>query len=126
MIIQKQPENELRPDQVRAMAHGLYHLAKVDGITVQERELIRTFLREGKVEMDLDALGKVPFSLEELLYSLDTIFLRKTFLKVCVLLAKADGKVTDEEVSELRRMSQAMGVEESFDAVVADLTSKRL
>ena len=72
------------------------------------------------------SLAKIPFSLDELLYSLDTVFLRKTFLKVCVLMARADGTVTDLELAELRRISQAMGIDQSMDEVIADLEGKSL
>jgi len=126
MIIQRGSENELRPDQVRAMAHGLQYLANIDGATEKEEELIRSFLEEGRVEIDLDTLAKIPFSLEELLFGLDTLFLRKTFLKVCVLLAKADGAVSDPEAAELRRLSQAMGLDEPLDSLLADLEGKSI
>jgi len=126
MIIQTGSENELRPDQVRAMAHGLQYLANIDGATEKEEELIRSFLEEGRVEIDLDTLAKIPFSLEELLFGLDTLFLRKTFLKVCVLLAKADGAVSDPEAAELRRLSQAMGLDEPLDSLLADLEGKSI
>ena len=126
MYIQRQAENEIRPDQVRAMARGLYHFAAVDGIAEEEKELLREFLREGKVDVDLDSLAKLPFSLDELLYSLDTRFLRKTFLKVCILMAKADGKVSPEEMAELRRIAQAMGIDEPVDELEAELEGKSI
>ena len=126
MIIQRQSEGEVRADQVRAMAHGLYHFAAIDGVTEREEALIKDFLKDGDVELDVASLGKIPFSLDELLYSLDTVFLRKTFLKVCVLMARADGTVTDLELAELRRISQAMGIDQSMDDLVADLEGKSL
>lgn len=126
MIISRQAEEALRPDQVRAMAHGLYALAAIDGVTETERELLRDFLKEGGVELDLESLSNIPFSLEELLYSLDTVFLRRAFLRVCILMARADGVVTDAEMSELRRIAQAMGVDEPLDSLIADLEGKSL
>ncbi|MEJ2717208.1 MAG: TerB family tellurite resistance protein [Deltaproteobacteria bacterium] len=126
MIIQRGTEEEIRPDQVRAMAHGVYYLAGIDGITEKERELIASFLKEGGVDLDPDSLAKIPFSLEELLYSLDTVFLRKTFLKVCVLMAQADGTVSDAEMAELRRVAQALGVDEPLDALIAELEGTTL
>jgi DnaJ-domain-containing protein 1 len=126
MIIQRRSEGDIRPDQVRAMAHGLHHLAAVDGIAERERELIREFLKDGGVDLDVESLAKIPFSLDELLYSLDTVFLRKTFLKVCVLMARADGTVTDEELAELRRISQAMGIHEPLDDLVSELEGKSI
>ena len=126
MIIRREAEKELRPDQVRAMAHGLYHLAQVDGITEHEEDVIRTFLKDGNVQMDLEALGKIPFSLEELLFSLDTLFLRKAFLKACILLARSDGEVTQEELSELRRLAQALGIDDPFESLIEDIEGKSL
>lgn len=126
MIIQRSTEEAIRPDQVRAMAHGLHYFSGIDGITEKEQELISSFLKEGGVDLDLDSLGKIPFSLEELLYSLDTVFLRKTFLKVCVLMAQADGTVSDAEMAELRRVAQALGVDEPLESLVAELEDTTL
>jgi len=126
MIIQRQAGKELRPDQVRAMAHGLYAFAQIDGLTETEKDLIQSFMRDGDVDLDFDKLATIPFSLDSLLYSLDTIFLRKTFLRICVLLAKADGAMSPEETEELRRISQAMGIGEPLEDLTADLTEKSL
>jgi len=126
MIIQRGAEPEIRPDQVRAMARGLYHLANIDGITERERDQIKAFLSEGKLDLDLDALAKIPFSIEELLFSLDTVFLRKTFLKVCILIAQADGTISAEETALLRRMAQVMGINEPLDFVMAELEGRTL
>ncbi len=126
MIIRRQGEAEIRPDQVRAMAHGLFALAEIDGVTEGEKDLIRSFLRDGQVDIELEALAKIPFSLDELVYSLDTIFLRKTFLKVCILVAKADGAISDAEMNQLRRIAQAMGITEPLESLAADLEGKSL
>ena len=126
MIVNRQAEETLRPDQVRAMAHGLYALAAIDGVTEKEKELLQSFLKEGGVELDLESLSKIPFSLEELLYSLDTVFLRRTFLRVCILMARADGVVTQGEMSELRRVAQVMGVDEPLDSLIEDLEGQSL
>ncbi len=126
MFIQRQPEETLRPDQVRTMATGLYHLANIDGISDEEKRLIQDFLKDGNVDLDVENLASLPFSLDEILYSLDTIFLRKTFVRACVLLAKVDGRVSAEEMAELRRIAQAVGIDEPFDSLVADLDNKRL
>jgi len=126
MIIQRGSEPEIRPDQVRAMARGLYHLANIDGITDREKDQIKAFLAEGKLGLDLDALAKIPFSIEELLFSLETVFLRKTFLKVCILLARADGAISAEETDLLRRLAQTMGINEPLDSVMAELEGRIL
>lgn len=126
MIIQRESETEIRPDQVRAMARGLYHLADIDGITDKEKDQIRAFLAKGKLDLDLDTLAKIPPSIEELLFSLDTVFLRKTFLKVCILIAQADGAISEQERAMLRRMAQAMGIDEPLDAFMAELEGRAL
>jgi uncharacterized membrane protein YebE (DUF533 family) len=108
------------------MATGLYHLANIDGISDEEKRLIQDFLKDGNVDLDVENLASLPFSLDEILYSLDTIFLRKTFVRACVLLAKVDGRVSAEEMAELRRIAQAVGIDEPFDSLVADLDNKRL
>lgn len=126
MYVQRKTEHEIRPDQVRAMAHGLYHLADIDGIKESEKELIREFLRDGKVDLDPEGLQKIPFSLEALTYSLDTVFLRKAFLKACILLCRADGVCSDLELAELRRIAQMMFVDEPLDSLMAQLEGKSL
>lgn len=126
MIIRRNTEGELRPDQVRAMAHGLYYLAGIDGVTDRERELIETFLKEGNAELELEKLSQIPFSQEELTYSLDTMFLRKAFLRVCVLVARADGEISPDELAELRRLAQGLGITEPIEDLTADLSGRAL
>ncbi len=126
MIIQRDESSELRPDQVRAMAQGLYWLALIEGVTEREKALLQDFLREGGVDIDLETLAGIPFSLEGLLVSLDTLFLRKTFLRTCILMAKADGTVSSQEMGELRRLAQAMGIDEPLDALMADVEQKSI
>jgi tellurite resistance protein len=125
-FIQRESAGELRPDQVRAMAHGLYHLAEIDGITEKEKDLIQAFLKEGNVDLEVEKLAKIPFSVEELKCGLDTMFLRKAFLRVSVLLAQADGEVSREELGELRRLAQALDVPEPLESLTADLKGKTL
>jgi hypothetical protein len=108
------------------MAHGLYYLAALDGVTEKEEALLTSFLKEGNVELDLQSLEKIPFSLEELTYSLDTIFLRRTFLRVAILMAQADGVVSEDETALLRRMAQALEISDPLDEVMADLQGKSL
>ncbi|MDQ7785092.1 MAG: hypothetical protein RDU20_19560 [Desulfomonilaceae bacterium] len=126
MQMQREGTSELRPDQVRAMAHGLYYLAGIDGITQREKDLIKSFLADGNVDLELDKLAELPFSLEELLFSLDTMFLRKTFIKVSVLLAKVDGHISAEELAELRRLAQALEIDEPLESLELDLEGKTL
>lgn len=126
MHMQREGTSELRPDQVRAMAHGLYYLAGIDGITQREKDLIKSFLADGNVDLELDKLAELPFSLEELLFSLDTMFLRKTFIKVSVLLAKVDGHISAEELAELRRLAQALEIDEPLESLELDLAGKTL
>jgi hypothetical protein len=126
MIIQREQSSELRPDQVRAMAQGLYWLAQIEGVSEHERTLLQDFLREGGLDLDLETLAAVPFSLEGLMVSLDTLFLRKAFLRTCILMAKADGSVSQQEMAELRRLSQTMGINESLDSLMADVEDKSI
>jgi hypothetical protein len=126
MIIQREQSGELRPDQVRAMAQGLYWLALIEGVTEREKALLQDFLREGGLQLDLETLAGIPFSPEGLLASLDTLFLRKTFLRTCILMAKADGAVSSQEMTELRRLAQAMGIDEPLDALIAEVEQKSI
>jgi tellurite resistance protein len=71
-------------------------------------------------------LADIPFSIEELSHSLDSAFLRKSFLRIAILVARADGKISDEEMAVLRRMAQALGINESLESLAADLEGKQL
>ena len=126
MFVRREAENEIRPDQVKAMAHGFYYLAEIDGITQAERDVLDEFLTDGNVGIDLAGLAEIPFSIEELVHSLDTVFLRKTFLRIAILLARADGKISDKEMAVLRRLAQALGIDESLESLAGDLEGKRL
>ncbi len=126
MIIHMEESSGLRPDQVRAIAQGLYWLAQIDGINEREETLLKDFLKEGGLDLQLDKLASVPFSLEGLKASLDTLFLRKTFLRTCILVAQADGSISSEEMTELRRLSQALEIDESLDTLIADVENKAI
>ncbi|MEW6114718.1 MAG: TerB family tellurite resistance protein [Thermodesulfobacteriota bacterium] len=126
MFIQRQAEEALRPDQVKAMAHGLYHLAEIDGITPSEKELLESFLKEGNADLSVDALAKIPFSLDELLYSLEATYLRKSFMRIAFLVAQADGAISTAEMAELRRIAQALGITEPLEDIAADLEGTQL
>jgi hypothetical protein len=124
MIIQQESEDALRPDQVRAMARGFYHLASVDSISEQEKELISDFLKHGKLELDLEAVSKIPFSVEGLAYALDTMFLRKLFLKACIILVRSDEKISPEEKAELERLAKGLGFDDTIDSLLSEVEGK--
>jgi hypothetical protein len=42
------------------------------------------------------------------------------------LMAKADGTVSSQEMGELRRLAQAMGIDEPLDALMADVEQKSI
>jgi hypothetical protein len=48
MFIRREAETAIRPDQVRAMAHGLYYLAEIDGVTTSEKEILESSQRGGR------------------------------------------------------------------------------
>jgi len=126
MFIQRHSEEKIRPDQVRAMARGLYYLAERDGITESEKKLLTDFLKEGDVDLDLESLSRAPFAIEELQHGLDSVFLRKTFLRVAVLMARSDGVISAEETAVLRRLAQALGIAEPLESLMDDLEGKTL
>ena len=126
MFIQRQSEEEIRPDQVRAMARGLYYLAERDGIKESEKRLLTDFLQEGGIDLDLESLSRAPFSIEELQHSLDTVFLRKAFLRISILMARSDGTISEEEMGTLRRLAQALAIVEPLESLMEDLEGRTL
>ena len=74
----------------------------------------------------MDALAKIPFSLDELLYSLEATYLRKTFMRIAFLVAQADGAISTAEMAELRRIAQTLGITEPLEDIAADLEGTQL
>ena len=108
----------MTPDQVDVFARGLYHVAQVDGIDDSELKMIHEFLEEtGQTGMakELETSG---FRVNELAI-LETSFLKRVFLKACLVLIRSDGKITDEEKTIVAMIAEYLDLEDDFDEMLA-------
>ena len=106
-------------DQVDVFARGLYHVAAVDGVDDSEVKLIHDFLKEAEYpELEQD-LAQTSFHVAELA-ALESNFLKRVFLKACLVLVRADGVITDEEKDIVRQISAYLGLDEDFEQIDAE------
>jgi tellurite resistance protein len=107
------PEIEVSHAAAEAMARGLYAVAKVDGLHEREEALVASFWAEvgggagALAELQRGAAITAP----ELSVALHAPELRQMFLKTSMLLAWADGKVTDEERKIIGDFAKALGID---------------
>ena len=116
----------MQRDQIDIFARGLYHLASVDGIDASEIEVIKDFLAEVGAPEVMEGLSDRAFDLNEAYDLLETVFLRRVFIKAAIVLVRADGKLSDQERAAITEVADAFGqlpmlgeLEES----VSDVTS---
>ncbi|MEO6953947.1 MAG: hypothetical protein ABI321_19250 [Polyangia bacterium] len=93
------PEIALSQPAAEAIARGLYAVAKVDGLHEREEALVASFWSDvGGGAAALAALERgAAISVAELGAALPEKEQRQLFVKTSLLLAWADGKITDEE-----------------------------
>src|SRR5262249_23054212 len=106
-------EIELSKTTSEAIARALYVIAKADGIHEREAGLIASFWIDtghGAAALsDLERMSAItPAELAAALISDEE---RQLFLKTAILLAWADGKVTDAERKALDGFAAALGVD---------------
>lgn len=109
----------LTPAQVEAFAAGLLHLARVNGVTPRERELIDDFLLEAGCPDLIGRLDSLPFDPVETYRALETSWLRDVFLEAALLIIRADHQVTPEEREALTWLAGAFGVHGGYAGVAA-------
>ena len=107
---------ELSGKAAEAIARALFAVARVDGVHEREAGLIAAFWMDAGAGhgllSDLER-EETPITPEELASALPTRDLRLLFAKTSILLAYADGKVTDEERKILGEFSAALGLDQA-------------
>ena len=105
-------EVQLDEAQAEAMARGLFAVAKCDGVHVREAALVASFYNEtGAAAHSLAELERrSDIEPEELAAALPTGEHRRLFVKTALLLAWADGRVSEAERRTLRRFSEALAL----------------
>jgi hypothetical protein len=116
----------LTPDQIAVFASGLYHVAMVGGVHETEVSLIREFLNDaGAPELEA-SITRTPFDIERAVVALDTSFLRRLFLKACILMVFADHEVTEDEREVLTFFARAFGLTEDLQSLEDEVRGERL
>jgi hypothetical protein len=114
----------MTPEQVDIFARGLFHVASVDGIAPSETKLIQSFLKEaGHPDKGKD-LERSTFHVAELA-GLETTFLKRVFLKACLVLIRGDGKITDAEKDIVHRISTYLELDDDFEALDAEAAKEK-
>jgi tellurite resistance protein len=106
------PEVALDTAQAEAIARGLFAVANSDGLHEREAALVASFWADvGGSPAALAELGRrAAVTGEELAAALPTEPMRLLFLKTSLLLAWADGKVTNEERTVVDAFAKALGL----------------
>ncbi len=113
-------------EQLDIFARGLYHLATVDGVAEEEREVIREFLDDMGEPGLMDSLDKVAFDPRMLALALDTTDLRRLFLKTGLLLIHADGVFSSEERAAIDLIAATIGMTEALPDLEAEMKDVKL
>jgi tellurite resistance protein len=112
-------------DQIDVFARGLYHVANVDGIDPKELALINEFLEEVGATDLVKTLPQSTFHVAELA-ALETKFLKRVFLKTCLVLARRDGVVSDAERMIVAQIAAYLGMMQDVPALEAEAAKASL
>jgi len=106
------PEIEVTQPAAEAMARGLYAVAHVDGLHEREESMVASFWAEvGGGAGALSELSRgTTITAAELKAALSSPELGKMFVKTAILLAWADGKVSDGERKIIGEFATALGI----------------
>lgn len=113
------PETPLDTFQAEAIARGLFAVAQADGMHEREAALVAAFWADtgGNAQSLSELQRRDAITSEELAAALSTPDLRRLFLKTAVLLALADGKVTDREHALLQGYAEHLGLKDEMAGI---------
>lgn len=107
------PEVALPQSAAEAIARGLYAVAKVDGLHEREEALVASFWSDvGGGASALASLQRgAAITAAELGAALPEHEQRQLFVKTALLLAWADGKITDDEKKIIADFATSFGID---------------
>lgn len=110
------PEIQLEPHHAEAIARGLFAIAHADGMHEREAALIASFWADsGGSFSALSQLERsAPIGADDLKAVLNTKPLRQLFLKTALLMAFADGKVSNEEKTLVHSYAESLELSEDL------------
>lgn len=107
---------EVSKEEAAVIARGLYALSRVDGHEEREGILIRSLWMDAvgeEKEGDISAIEKMSdISAADLATSLRSPELRRVFMKTALLLAWADGSVSEPERKWIEDTAKVLGIAE--------------
>ena len=116
-------EITIEKHHAEAIARGLFAIAHSDGMHEREAALVGAFWAETGGSMH--ALASLERSSaitgEDLAAALTTPALRKVFLKTALLMAFADGKVSEQESQLVRTYADALALTSDLAALEAEV-----
>ena len=119
---------DLTFDQVKALTHAMFAVAKADGVHDQEMRLIREFYesctRAGDPPLEEVAGGS--FDIEQAKPLFDTPELAKLFTKSMLLLAYADGHYAQVEDDMVRAYARGLGLNDADVDALREATREYL
>jgi uncharacterized membrane protein YebE (DUF533 family) len=112
MVLDFFAEETLTFDQVKALAHAMLAVARVDGVHDNEMKLVREFYescsRAGDPRLEDVARGR--FEIEKVRHLFPGPELSKLFVKSLILLAFADGNFAKAEDDLIREYATSLGL----------------
>jgi tellurite resistance protein len=109
--------------QAEAIARGLFAVARADGVHEREAALVASFWADtgGSAKALSELERREPISGEELAAALPAEPQRRLFLRSALLLALADGKVSEGERNLVHRYASVLGLEQALPDMVDEV-----
>lgn len=116
-------EINVEKNHAEAIARGLFAIAHSDGLHEREAALIGSFWADtgGSYHALASLEHSTPISGEELAAALPAAPLRRLFLKTALLMAFADGKVSEQESQLVHTYADALGLTSELAALQAEV-----
>lgn len=111
----------LTGEQIEVFADGLYYFANLDGVHENEIQVIREFLNDVGRSDYIERLPAVEFSVERASRVLDTSYLRRLFLRACLVVCMSDHALTTAEEDALEFLASVLAIDTSLRELKAEL-----
>ncbi|MCB9523392.1 MAG: SPFH domain-containing protein [Myxococcales bacterium] len=105
------PRHTFTGQRAITFARGLYHVAACDGLDSREKAAFKAFLAQVGLPDD-PAMYAADFDPAEAARTLDSTWLRRTFIRACRLMVQVDGRISTAERDTLRALAAALKVGE--------------